>query len=114
MEQLNLFEAKAGRDAGIKKAIDNATAKIPGWDELAYQFLLTFIKDHSEVFMAEDVRLAAHKARFPEPPNPRAWGSIFVRASKEGKIKNLGFGKKRGADAHCTPSIRWEPVKQAA
>jgi hypothetical protein len=113
IKQLEIFEAVAVRDAAIQQASANAERKHPGWNEQAYQFLLDFIKDRSDPFMAEDVREAANRKKFPLPPSERAWGGVFVRAAKEGIIKNNGYAPKKKADAHRTPAILWT-VKQAA
>jgi hypothetical protein len=97
------------RDAGIAQAEESANQKTENWTQLAYSFLLEFMRSNDE-FMAEDVRLAS-EGKVEPPPSNRAWGGIFVRAVKEGLIRRKGFRNVKNAKAHCTPATLWETIK---
>lgn len=104
--QLSIFDAIQAHDAGINLAVSHADAICEGWSDLASDFLLEYIKTHS-VFMAEEVRIASEWV-VPEPPHTRSWGAIFVRASKAGYIKRIGYKQTNNPKAHRTPATLWE------
>ena len=103
--QTNLFTGKQLADIGMNQALDNADRKVENWSEIAYQFLLEYIKFHSE-FMIEDVRIASIGI-VPDPPSGRAWGGIVVRAKNQKLIINVGLRRKVKPDAHMTPAALW-------
>jgi len=94
------------RDLGMNTALMNAESKNEGWGEEAYSFLVKYSKTNKQ-FLAEDVRVASENS-VPEPPNKRAWGSIFVRANKEGIIRRIGFLEVNNPKAHRTPASLWQ------
>lgn len=106
--QLDIFESQEKRDAGIAKSVNNANRKNEYWSLQAYYFLLQYIRTHNE-FMAEEVR-AASVGSVPQPPNNRAWGSVFVRAKRSGKIKWKDYKPVTNPKAHCTPATLWEVI----
>ena len=111
-EQTEMDFYKTGqqlRDEGIKQALDSAEKNTPTWQEQAYSFLLTYIKDHNE-FMAEEVR-AASEGIVPLPPSNRAWGGIIRRAAIAGLIVRIGFRSVKNPKAHCAPCTVWKVVK---
>lgn len=106
LKQFDLFSSENLRDAGIKLAIDHADEVSEKWSEVAYQFLLKFIKSNKE-FMTEQIR-SASTGIVPEPPTTRAWGGIIVRAKKSGLIKRIDFQNVKNPKAHCTPASVWQ------
>lgn len=94
------------RDLGIKQAEDSANSKNKGWSDLAYGYLLAYTKAHPE-FMIEEIRTSS-AGLIPEPPSNRAWGSIAVRAAKEGIISRKGFQSVKNVKAHRTPATLWK------
>jgi len=116
MKQLKLFpeisqSVDTGnelRDKGIQKAEDHANEVIENWSGFAYNFLLDQI-NNGKPFMVEDIRDAA-KGIIPDPPSLRAWGSIVVKAARNGEIKRIGYHKVRNARAHSTPASVWIKV----
>jgi len=105
-QKLDLFTGQELRDAGIKQSMETAEKNQENWTQIAYQFLLNYIKSNKE-FMAEDVREAS-EGIIQSPPSKRAWGGIFVKAVKSGLIKRKGFKNVKNAKAHCTPATLWE------
>lgn len=104
---MNESKEKSGRelrDLGIKKAIYNANENY-NWSELAYKFLVLYTKSNKE-FMAEQVRRASIGI-VPLPPSNRAWGAIFVQASKSKIIKRIGYKEVTNPKAHRTPATLW-------
>jgi hypothetical protein len=59
--------------------------------------------------MVEDVRKSAI-GTVEEPPSLRAWGSIIVKASKNGFIKRVGYKQVNNPLAHKTPASLWAIV----
>lgn len=105
-QSLNLFSGQENRDIGIKQAIDNANNKNANWSEQAYNFLLNYMKNHSE-FMAEEVRVASEEI-IPLPPSNRAWGGIIRKAFKNDLIESIGFKSVKNPKAHCAPCNVWK------
>lgn len=104
------FDSERGkvlRDEGIDQAVSHAEQEIPGWADIAYNFLLTFISKHNGTFMAEEVRVQAELNDVPVPPSLRAWGSVIARAAKNELIKRVGYRQVRNVKAHCTPATLW-------
>ena len=93
------------RNEGMKQATDHANMRYRPWSEEAYTFLLKFLQSHNE-FMVEDVRKAS-EGIVSTPPSLRAWGSIVVRAAKEGHIQRIGYASVSNAKAHRTPATVW-------
>lgn len=108
VEQLDIFQGKELRDIGIAKSENNANSKNENWSFRAYWFLLQYIRNHNE-FMAEEVRTAS-RGKVPQPPSNRAWGSVFVKAVKSGKIKRKGYKTVSNPKAHRTPATLWEVI----
>jgi hypothetical protein len=110
-KQIDLFEARELRDKGIEKAMSHANEVIPDWSEKAYQLLREFLSRHSGPFMTEEVRSYAALVDFPLPPHARAWGSVIVRAVKQGLIQSQGYAKVKNPKAHRTPAALWTAKK---
>ena len=106
--QLDIPSGRKLRDKGIERATNNAERKNPGWISDAYHYLEAY---PHKVFMAEDVRVWAHKNGLQKPPHARAWGSVMVRGKKNGLIKERGFQNVKNPKAHRTPCRVWEKVK---
>jgi hypothetical protein len=102
------FTGEELRDGGIKLAADHADAMEPNWSEEAFKALKSFILGRRDEFMAEDVRKYARAIGVKEPANLRAWGAIFVRASKKEKIiRQVGFAHVKNPNAHCANAAMW-------
>lgn len=101
-----LNKGAIARDLGIQQAVENANQQNDKWSDIAYNFFLNYIQNHSE-FMIEDVRVAS-VGFIPEPPSNRAWGGIAIRAAKNGTITRIGFRNVNNVNAHCTPATVWQ------
>jgi hypothetical protein len=102
--------AEALRDAGIKKAVDHANETFPDpeWSKQAYSFLLNFLTVHdNQEFTSEQIRIQADGI-VPEPPDPRAWGGVFIRASKSGLIVACGWSIGKRKECHMGPKRLWK------
>jgi hypothetical protein len=113
VDLFELAESKAQRDAGMKLAADHAEEVSPGWSEAAYQWLRRYANLHSR-FISEHCTSWAAEQGFSSPADPRAWGAVFKRASKEGIIVRVGYGTS--LRRHCSPTPLWhsEIYKAAA
>lgn len=102
----NISQARERRDEGMERAYINAHAVNPNWGEIAYDFLVGYIKINP-VFQVEDVRFAS-QGIVPTPKSQRAWGQVILRAAKENLIFQDGFRKVRNVKAHRTPAAVWK------
>lgn len=112
MNQLAIdFEARAQRDAGIRKAVDHAEDVTPGWSDRAFEMLRCFADDHrlngGGSFTSEDLRTYASNLGLPSPPHLRAWGGVFQRGAKAGVIVKAGFTTARAPHVHKSILATW-------
>ena len=108
--QTELFDGAYYRDTGMKLAVKNANIKTENWSEMAYKFMLEYIKKADE-FMVEEVRFTSFGI-IPQPPSKRAWGSIVCRVAKQGLIHRIGYRSVKNVKAHCTPATLWKVTNQ--
>lgn len=109
MEQrvLDFETARRKRDEGIQRAIDHAEVVTPRWGDTAWSFLVDYARANLS-FTAEDARQAAERAgAVPPPPDKRAWGGVFQRASRAGLIQRIGFVTARDPKVHCNNIALW-------
>ena len=104
LDLLSYAEAKARADQGMTSAVERADSEQPGWSDQAYDTLLAFLTAGEE-FTAERARAACHAAGLSAPPDARAWGAVFNKASKRGFIVKVGYAPR--ACGHNTPTIVW-------
>lgn len=101
-------QARAQATEGIERAL-NATLKTdPEWAAKAYTFLEAFAREH-ESFISEDVSDCSRRTDFPQPRTDRAWGSIYVRAAKNGLIVQdhvAGRSRRR----HNSICLKWRSL----
>lgn len=105
MDLLSYIEAKELAEQGMARAVDHADRKDPGWSERAFEALLAFTVTTDGEFTAERARAACHESGLAQPPDARAWGAVFNKASKRGHIVRVGYAPR--ACGHNTPTIVW-------
>lgn len=103
-DQLSISFAKAARDEGMQRAADHANRAIPGWGDLALQFLRLYALRHAE-FTSEQVRHAADDWGLIAPPTAKAWGQVYRRAAREGVIEKAGYAV--ALERHYSPCPLW-------
>lgn len=97
--------AKADRDDAMARAADHADDAWPHWCELAFSWIKTYALAHRE-FISEECTAAAQSAGIPAPPDDRAWGIPFKRASKQKIIVRIGYGVSKRR--HLSPTPLWQ------
>ncbi len=99
-------------EAGAQQAADHADRVSRGeWTAKAYDYLVAFGRSKlGAAFMAEDVRAAAEASGFPSPPDGRAWGSIILRAKREGHLIHRGYAPNKSDTCHGSPKSVWSWV----
>lgn len=109
---LNLEEARQKRDEGISRAKDHADAVSPGWSEKAYELFKTWLSGWPSgfCFQIEGFRVSAKARGLEDPPTARAFGSLAVRAKKEGLIKSNGQKPTASASAHRCYANEWQKL----
>lgn len=116
MTDLFSFDSRALARDGMNRAIEHADRVEPSWSERATAILLDYATTHSE-FMAEDVRVHAHKVMgLPNPPDPRSWGAVVNNAVRGGVIVRDRYELTKIPPAHATPRPVWRSriFRQAA
>jgi len=69
-------------------------------------FLLNYLKENDEEFLAEEV-IRESRGIVPEPPTERAWGGVFQKAARAGRIVLCGYRVTRNPKAHMSPKRLW-------
>jgi hypothetical protein len=85
--------AELRRDTGIARAAARADRECPKWTDTAFEMLATYchIYGPGHEFHCESLRERAEAhGVVPEPPDGRAWGSVFRRAARAGLIRKTG------------------------
>ena len=99
--QQDLFAGEELRDAGMKKAVETAEIKSPGWMEHAIDMFRNYPE---EKFTPEDVgKFARENGLKWHPPS---WGPATKEARKLGIIRRVGKWtkcKKPSSHGHETP-----------
>lgn len=103
--QLNIDYSRQARDKGIEQAEKHANQVHTDWSERAFEFLKSFIETNKK-FLAEDVRFHSI-GKVESPPSQRAWGSVIVRAAKEGLIRRVGYEQVKNVKAHRANASVW-------
>ena len=108
----DLFEQRPPRPVDLghsaaQVAADHAERESPGWKDAAYCAARQFIAGHRAPFTAPDIIAAAAIA---EPQDPRAWGQVFLRLSREGAIVPTGRFLPGPASGHGCPKREWRPT----
>lgn len=109
MEQsvIDFEAARAERDAGMLQAINHAEDVDQEWPDVAYAFLCRYAAAH-EHFEGWQVTQEAQRLGYGSPTTDRAWGSLYVKAQKEGVIAESGSG--RNPYRHNSICIRYRSL----
>ena len=97
---------QAAMQDGIDKAVEHADAVEMGWSERARATLDRYMADHPGPFTSADVIAYADRTGMPKPPDRRAWGGVFQKASKQRAIVKLGYVPH--PHRHLSPAIQWD------
>lgn len=112
LKMIHPFTGTELKNGGMAVASLNAEYANQGWNEEAFYLLKKYLKTHIGNFMCEHVRAFARENLLPEAPSSRAWGSIIVRAVKEGLIVQVGFSKVSNPRAHNANAAVWCATNQ--
>jgi len=102
---LSWIDARRKADAGMNQALDHADRVTSDWSGQAFEALLAYCEAHDQ-FTAEEARAGMHALGLCLPPDGRAWGGVFKRAAKRGRIRKAGYAPRRCGN--MTPTIIWE------
>lgn len=93
---------------GAERAASRADRDSDGqWSAQAWDFMVAWARQRQgQPFQGEDVRHAAAGV-VPAPPEPRAWGSILVRAAKARLIARVGYAPAKDPKSHGNPKSVW-------
>lgn len=107
MAAISLDEARAARDEGMKRALDHAERDVPAWSAVALQFLRGYAAKHRQ-FTSFELRNAAREWGLSMPATDKAFGSVFVKAAKEGVIERAGYVPH--PERHASPTVLWNSL----
>ena len=96
--------AALARDDGMRRSVEHADVVSHAWSTLAYLHFRRYA-ERNETFLTEDVRDAALAAGVHEPPDPRAWGAVAMRAARAGLIERAGYAPAKSSN--LSPKVLW-------
>lgn len=97
------------RDTGIHRAVEKADRDSSGWSDAAFYAVLRYVSEHSEPFLAEQLREWAEAEGYIDPPaNARAWGAVMQRAARRGAIKKVGY--ELAKSSNLSPKVLWQVI----
>ena len=92
------------RNDGMRRADEHAVATIDGWHEMVDNMMSFFLLHQRKPFLAEEfVKYCAGK--IPPPPDGRAFGPVFARAQRAGKIYKNGYAL--ALSSNLSPKVLW-------
>lgn len=92
--------ARGERDAGICAAAEHADSVDPSWSFKAYAWLCQYAYDHQYLTCIPVTR------QFPSPTTNKAYGSLFVKAQRDGIIEKVGYVENPERHNSPTPQYR--------
>lgn len=109
---LDIDKAIQERDKGIEKAETSANRKSPGWTDRAYEMFEDWLSGWPSgyKFMMEHFRQVAKIRGLDDPPSPRSFGGIAIRAKIAGLIKSNDKKATTGVTAHRCYANEWEKI----
>jgi hypothetical protein len=111
--QIELLKARDERDEGMRIAVDHADAVTPNWSEHALNWVRLYCKTNKEPFVCDELREWSEPRGCMVPISSQAWGSVMVKACKDGVIKKLGYTTcifPNRTNTHAKPVAQWQSV----
>lgn len=109
--QQAMFDEVTGailRDQGIASVTKHVDSVQPKWSDRAHDYVLRFIESWQfKDFTAEEAQLWAYEKGLPHPAHNNAWGGVFRRLAKAGKIEKTGIAQSKKPEAHGRTIIVW-------
>jgi hypothetical protein len=95
------------KELGIIRAEIKQEQIEPGWQDLAIEKLKLFIQSTNQ-FITEDFRLWAEDNGLSQPPEPRAYGALILKATKLNLITwNGHYQEMKNPKSHGCPKKVW-------
>lgn len=90
----------SGRDEGMATALSHADRVDPSWAAQAYAWLCQYAYEH------QYLTCIPVTSGFPSPTTNKAFGSLFVKAQREGVIEKVGYVENPARHQSPTPQYR--------
>lgn len=103
----NIQQGEALKEEGMRRAVDHANRETLSWSQraLAAVKAAAILNPH---ITTEGVAAWAYKRGLPQPPDPRAWGSVMRSAVIRGIVLGDGYEKSANPRAHRRPVQVWK------
>ena len=111
-DRLSRRDAATRRDDGIRRARKHAEARLKSWRLLAMVALEKYLAARQgEAFLAEEFIDWSRKNNIAQPPDGRAWGSVFSSARRLDIIERIGT--RNAATSNLSPKPLWRSLAGA-
>ncbi len=105
-DRLSKREAEIRRDQGMSRAEAHADRVTVNWREVASTALEKYLSEHGNApFLAEQFIDWTRKHGVPQPPDGRAWGSVFSAARRGKRIERIGTAA--ASTSNLSPKPLW-------
>lgn len=97
-------------EMSLRIAADHADADSPKWSDRAFDLLMRFARLRGGDFCADQVHDWAIEQGLPQPPTRQAWGSVMLKASRQGLIRKTGIRNHHypnHKNTHTRPTAFW-------
>lgn len=100
---------KRAAQEGINRAVEHADETVPGWSEVAYEFIrLHAMRNKGERMTGYEIVQAALAYGVPKPPTDKAFGGPIQRAARCGVLRKVGTVADQNPERHGSPVTLWE------
>jgi hypothetical protein len=104
--RLSRQDSSIRRDDGIRRARQHAEKVKKSWRLIGMVALEKFLALRGfQEFLAEEFVDWCRKDGTPQPPDGRAWGSVFTSARKLELIEKIGT--RNAATSNLSPKVLW-------
>lgn len=104
--RLSIETAALRRSDGMERARKHACQCKKDWSKKALDALQIYTLLHGRPFLAETFLEWTRSTDVPQPPDGRAWGSVFAAARKQGIIERVGTGNAK--TSNLSPKPMWQ------
>lgn len=103
------MKARAAAQEGIDRAVAHAERDVPGWSDVAYEFIrLHAMQNRGKRFTGYEIVQAALAYGVPKPPTDKAFGGPLQRAARAQVLRKVGGVPDPNPERHGSMVPLWE------
>ena len=104
-----MAKARSEAQEGIDRAVAHAERDVPGWSDVAYEFIrLHAMQNRGKRFTGYEIVQAALAYGVPKPPTDKAFGGPLQRAARAQVLRKVGGVPDPNPERHGSMVPLWE------